>query len=188
LALGSAEVNLLEMTSAFAAIAADVESVEAYSVRSIHRGDQTLYTRAAPMRPSSADPAAREAMIDLLMTVVREGTGKAARIPGPAAGKTGTTQDYRDAWFHRIYAGARRGRLGGQRRQQANEWRHRREPARHDLARDHCANLTDSLTTSTRVGFSVGTRAFRPAKFSFGKMIVGLRVARYYAPLCRATR
>jgi penicillin-binding protein 1A len=99
LALGSAEVNLLEMTSAFAAIAADVESVEAYSVRSIQRGDQTLHTRAAPIRPSSADPAAREAMIDLLMAVVREGTGKAARIPGPAAGKTGTTQDYRDAWF-----------------------------------------------------------------------------------------
>jgi penicillin-binding protein 1A len=38
-------------------------------------------------------------MIDLLMTVMREGTGKAARIPAPAAGKTGTTQDYRDAWF-----------------------------------------------------------------------------------------
>jgi penicillin-binding protein 1A len=99
LALGSAEVNLLEMTSAFAAIAANVESLEAYCLRSIRRGDQTLHTRAAAPRLSSADPVAREAMIDLLMTVVREGTGKAARIPGPVAGKTGTTQDYRDAWF-----------------------------------------------------------------------------------------
>jgi 1A family penicillin-binding protein len=99
LALGSAEVNLLEMTSAFAAIAADVESVEPYSLRSIHRGDQTLHTRAAAMRPSSGDPAARESMIDLLMSVLREGTGKAAQISGPAAGKTGTTQDCRDAWF-----------------------------------------------------------------------------------------
>jgi penicillin-binding protein 1A len=99
LALGSAEVNLLEMTSAFAAIAANVESLEAYCLRSIRRGDQTLHTRAAAPRLSSADPVAREAMIDLLMTVVREGTGKAARIPAPAAGKTGTTQDYRDAWF-----------------------------------------------------------------------------------------
>ena len=99
LALGSAEVNLLEMTSAFAAIAANVESVAAYSLRSIRRGDQTLHARPVPARPSPADPAAREAMIDLLMTVVREGTGKAAKISGPVAGKTGTTQDYRDAWF-----------------------------------------------------------------------------------------
>jgi membrane peptidoglycan carboxypeptidase len=38
-------------------------------------------------------------MIELLAGVVREGTGKAARISGPAAGKTGTSQDYRDAWF-----------------------------------------------------------------------------------------
>jgi penicillin-binding protein 1A len=99
LALGSAEVNLLEMTRAFAAIAANVESVETYSVRSIHRGEQALHARTAATRPPPADPAARAAMIDLLASVVREGTGKAARIPGPVAGKTGTSQDYRDAWF-----------------------------------------------------------------------------------------
>jgi penicillin-binding protein 1A len=99
LALGSAEVTLLEMTRAFAAIAASAESVEPYSVRSINRGDQMLHTRAAATQPSPIDPAARAAIIDLLASVVREGTGKAARISGPAAGKTGTTQDYRDAWF-----------------------------------------------------------------------------------------
>ena len=39
-------------------------------------------------------------MLDLLQAVVREGTGKAARLPNVAAGgKTGTTQEYRDAWF-----------------------------------------------------------------------------------------
>jgi hypothetical protein len=38
-------------------------------------------------------------MLDLLSSVVREGTGKGARVSGPVAGKTGTTQDYRDAWF-----------------------------------------------------------------------------------------
>ena len=99
LALGTAEVNLLEMTRAFAAIAANAESVEPYFVRSIARGDQTLYTRqaAAPQPPS--DPAARAAMLDLLVSVVREGTARSARIAVPAAGKTGTSQDYRDAWF-----------------------------------------------------------------------------------------
>jgi penicillin-binding protein 1A len=99
LALGSAEVNLLEMTRAFAAIAANVESVEAYSLRSIQRGDQTLHARVVAMRVPPCDPGAREAMRDLLIAVLREGTGKGARISGPAAGKTGTTQDYRDAWF-----------------------------------------------------------------------------------------
>ncbi len=38
-------------------------------------------------------------MLDLLTSVVREGTGKTARIEVPSAGKTGTSQDYRDAWF-----------------------------------------------------------------------------------------
>ncbi len=38
-------------------------------------------------------------MLDLLASVVREGTGRAIRINGPAAGKTGTSQNYRDAWF-----------------------------------------------------------------------------------------
>src|SRR4029077_957544 len=97
--LGSAEVTLLEMTRAFAAIAANVESAETYSVRSIARGDQAMHARAAAPRPAPADPASRAAIIDLLASVVREGTGKAARLGGPAAGKTGTTQDYRDAWF-----------------------------------------------------------------------------------------
>ena len=38
-------------------------------------------------------------MHDLLASVVREGTGRAARVTMPAAGKTGTTQEHRDAWF-----------------------------------------------------------------------------------------
>ncbi len=38
-------------------------------------------------------------MLDLLSAVVREGTGKNARVSIPAGGKTGTTQDSRDAWF-----------------------------------------------------------------------------------------
>ena len=99
LALGTADVNLLEMTRAFAAIAANVETVEPYFVRAIAQGEQTLFTRPAAAPQPASDPAARAAMIDLLASVVREGTAKAARIAGPSAGKTGTTQDYRDAWF-----------------------------------------------------------------------------------------
>jgi 1A family penicillin-binding protein len=99
LALGSAEVSLLEMTRAFAAIAANVDNVEPYGVRAIRRGDQALYTKPAVTLRPAADQAARADMRDLLASTVREGTGKAARLPVPVAGKTGTTQEHRDAWF-----------------------------------------------------------------------------------------
>lgn len=99
LALGSGEVSLLEMVRAFAAIAANAENVEPYAVRQVRNGDQVLFTRArSELRPAS-NQAARAAMLDVLTSVVREGTGRAIRINGPAAGKTGTSQSYRDAWF-----------------------------------------------------------------------------------------
>ena len=99
LALGSAEVTLLEMTSAFAAIAANAERVEPYDMRTIRNGDQVLFTRSNSTVAPASNPEARAAIRDLLTGVVRDGTGRAARINGPVAGKTGTTQENRDAWF-----------------------------------------------------------------------------------------
>jgi penicillin-binding protein 1A len=99
LALGSAEVTLLEMTQAYAAIAVNAEKIEAFGVRSITSGDKNLYSRPASSFVPQPNSTARAGMLDLLSSVVREGTGKGARLSGPAAGKTGTTQDYRDAWF-----------------------------------------------------------------------------------------
>jgi penicillin-binding protein 1A len=99
LALGSGEVTLLEMTAAFAAIAADAERVEPYAVRTIRNGDRVLFTRSKSALSPASNAEARAAIRDLLAGVVREGTGRAARIDGPVAGKTGTTQEHRDAWF-----------------------------------------------------------------------------------------
>jgi penicillin-binding protein 1A len=99
LALGSSEVTLLEMTRAFAAIAANAESIEPYAVRAIRKGDQALFTRPKTELQPANNQGARAAIRDLLTSVVREGTGRAAKINGPAAGKTGTSQSYRDAWF-----------------------------------------------------------------------------------------
>jgi penicillin-binding protein 1A len=99
LALGSGEVTLLEMTGALAAIAANVERVEPYATRAIRSGNQALYTRSKSALAPISNPEARAAMRDLLASVVREGTGRAARINGSVAGKTGTTQEHRDAWF-----------------------------------------------------------------------------------------
>jgi len=99
LALGSGEVTLLEMTRAFAAVAANAENVEPYAIRTIRNGDQVLFARQKPQVQPASDQGARAALHDVLASVVREGTGRAARINGPSAGKTGTSQGYRDAWF-----------------------------------------------------------------------------------------
>ncbi|TGD99800.1 PBP1A family penicillin-binding protein [Methylobacterium nonmethylotrophicum] len=99
LALGSAETTLLELTRAYAAVAAGAETVEPYGVRQILAREQPLYTRPQTAPTPARDQAARTGMLDLLSAVVREGTGKNARVSVPAGGKTGTTQDSRDAWF-----------------------------------------------------------------------------------------
>jgi penicillin-binding protein 1A len=99
LALGSAEVTLLEMTAAFAAIAADAEKVDPYAIRTIRNGDQVLFTRSNSTLAKASNPDARAAIRELLAGVVQDGTGRAAKVAVPVGGKTGTTQDYKDAWF-----------------------------------------------------------------------------------------
>jgi penicillin-binding protein 1A len=99
LALGAGEVTLLEMTRALAAIAADAESVEPYAIRAIRNGDRVLYSRQKTQLHPASNPAARAAMHDILASVVREGTARGARINVPAEGKTGTSQNHKDAWF-----------------------------------------------------------------------------------------
>jgi penicillin-binding protein 1A len=97
LALGSAEVSLLELTAAYAAVLANVGRVEPYVVRAVRApGGATFY------RPRSAPSEAdwpRAQIIDLLLEAVRSGTGRAASLDVPVFGKTGTTQDHLDAWF-----------------------------------------------------------------------------------------
>jgi 1A family penicillin-binding protein len=99
IALGSGDVTLMEMTRAFAAIAANAENIEPYAIRSVQKGDQVLFARPKSVIQPARDQAARAAIRDLLASVVREGTGKAARIDGTVAGKTGTSQESRNAWF-----------------------------------------------------------------------------------------
>src|SRR5262249_47720655 len=76
LALGAGEVTLLEMTRAFAAIAADAKSVEPYAVRAVRNGDRVLFTRQKSQLQPASNPAARAAIHDVLTSGVREGTGR----------------------------------------------------------------------------------------------------------------
>ncbi|KQT76719.1 penicillin-binding protein [Methylobacterium sp. Leaf465] len=101
LALGSAEVTLLEMTRAYAGVLAGAAPVDTHSVHAIRGAQpQPLYLRADAKGGTAIPTEARAMMLDSLQAVVDGGTGKAARVAGlPVGGKTGTTQDYRDAWF-----------------------------------------------------------------------------------------
>jgi len=100
LALGSFEMTLLELTGAYAAIAADAKRVEPYVIRDIRGRGRTLYEhRRAAGGDRGAIPWKRDAMVNMLMAAVQTGTGRASAFGRPSAGKTGTSEDNRDGWF-----------------------------------------------------------------------------------------
>ena len=103
IALGTGEVTLLELTSAYVALAnGGVRALPHGIVEIRNRAGDVLYRRAGSGAGRAADGAAVAAMHDLLGAAVAQGTGRAARLPqglGPAYGKTGTSQKFRDAWF-----------------------------------------------------------------------------------------
>ncbi len=100
IALGTNEVNLLELVSAYAPFANGGMGVLAYGISEIRDTDGKLIYRRAGSGPGPiVAPELAGMMNDMLAGVIAHGTGKAASLPRPAAGKTGTTQDYRDAWF-----------------------------------------------------------------------------------------
>jgi membrane peptidoglycan carboxypeptidase len=97
LALGSAEVTLLELTAAYAAVLADVGRLEPYIVHAVQAPGGATFRRQPAVAPEPSWP--RRPMLELLHEAVRSGTGRAAGLEVPVFGKTGTTQDHRDAWF-----------------------------------------------------------------------------------------
>ncbi len=100
LALGTSEVTLLEMAGVYASFADDGYVVKPYAITSIRdRDGHLLYQHHDEPRVGAAMPWHDAELVSMLGSVVDYGTGKGAKLDRPAAGKTGTSQDYRDAWF-----------------------------------------------------------------------------------------
>ena len=98
--LGSSDVRLIEMTRAFASVANNGVGVTPYGIRRVVTADgRLLYQRDSDEGRVLVAPWVAAEMTDLLQSAVLSGTGRAAQIGRPVAGKTGTTTSNKDGWF-----------------------------------------------------------------------------------------
>jgi penicillin-binding protein 1A len=100
LALGSSEVNLLELTAAYGTFANGGLTVPPVFITRIVGPNREVVEDNLPQAHRAISPELAYVMTSLMQGVIQEGTGQQAKALGrPAAGKTGTTDDFRDAWF-----------------------------------------------------------------------------------------
>ena len=100
LALGAADMKLLEHVSAFTVFPNDGIRIDPHMIRRVTSYEGALLEEAHPEVHDVLSPDVARTMTAMLEEVIQFGTGIQARALGrPAAGKTGTTQDYTDAWF-----------------------------------------------------------------------------------------
>ena len=98
--LGSSEVRLVEMTQAFASVANRGVAVRPYAISKVVTvNGRELYRHDSPEQRVLVAPWVAAEMTDLLQSAVLTGTGRAAQIGRPVAGKTGTTTSNKDGWF-----------------------------------------------------------------------------------------
>jgi 1A family penicillin-binding protein len=99
IALGTSEVNPLEMASAFGTLANNGSYVPPICVTRVTDADGNVVFENHPKGKRVVREDVAAVVNSILQDAVRYGTGRAARIDRPQAGKTGTTDDYADAWF-----------------------------------------------------------------------------------------
>ena len=100
LALGSADMKLIEHVSAFTVFPDDGIRIDPHMIRRVTSYDGALLEEARPSIHEVIPPEVARTMTAMLEEVIQFGTGIGAKVlKRPAAGKTGTTQDYTDAWF-----------------------------------------------------------------------------------------
>ncbi len=99
LVLGTASVSVLDMASAYSTFMNEGEHVPPFPVSRVTDASGTVLYEAPARRDRVLPPEVADEVNWTLNQVVEAGTGKDARYEQPAAGKTGTTENYRDAWF-----------------------------------------------------------------------------------------
>jgi penicillin-binding protein 1A len=99
LALGSSEVRLIELTGAYATVANGGYLVWPEGIESITGGDGAALYQRRPVDEPVLEPGVVRAMTAMLETTLDRGTGREASLRRFVAGKTGTSSEYRDAWF-----------------------------------------------------------------------------------------
>lgn len=103
LALGSSGIPMIQMITAYGTIANDGYQIEPYAIRKITDSKGTLIYSRPPHGimdgQSMFAPQTVQELKGMMQGVVEFGTGQAAKFGPPIAGKTGTSQDFRDAWF-----------------------------------------------------------------------------------------
>ena len=98
--LGTSDVRLIDMTRAFASVANKGVAVTPYAIRKVVTADgRQLYQHDSSEERVLVAPWVAAEMTDLLQSAVLTGTGRAAQIGRPVAGKTGTTTSNKDGWF-----------------------------------------------------------------------------------------
>jgi penicillin-binding protein 1A len=101
MALGTTNVTPLEMAEAYDALGNGGQKVEAYGVEQVRVvGGSVIYRHRPAPRPQVVNNPQLSQLDEMMRQVIATGTGTAAAIPGKdVAGKTGTTSDFKDAWF-----------------------------------------------------------------------------------------
>jgi len=99
LALGASEVSILEMTSAFGVFADNGIRVEPAAITKIESRDGVILYNHPIVERRVLDENVSAVMVDMMRGVLARGTGARGQIDRPAAAKTGTSQDFKDAWF-----------------------------------------------------------------------------------------
>jgi penicillin-binding protein 1A len=98
--LGTSETRVIDMTQAFASVGANGRSITPYGISKVTTIDGEILYTAKPAKSSQlVEDWVAAAMTDLMQTAVATGTGRAANIGRPVAGKTGTTTSNKDGWF-----------------------------------------------------------------------------------------
>lgn len=99
IALGASEVSVVDMAAAFSTFANAGTAIEPTTIKEVRSATGEVYGPDQEVVEGAMSPGNAYLVTDVLQEVIARGTGTAADIGRPAAGKTGTTNDFADAWF-----------------------------------------------------------------------------------------